>query len=193
MLAFLTSIYPVTNALQTKLIGIVKHLKVAKWDYVLRAGEVCKNIYFVKSGLLRCYYDKDGHEVSAWFMRENDTLVSVDSFYDQIPGDENIQALEDCDLYYISFYELELVFNSFMEFNYIGRVLTLKYLRIWTRDLRNIRLMTAEERYQDLLKRDPDLIRRVLSKYIASYLGMSEATLSRNRKASSKKPRRRRR
>jgi CRP/FNR family transcriptional regulator, anaerobic regulatory protein len=125
-----------------------KHWKIPKREFLLQAGEVCENLYFIKSGLLRCYYLKGDAEVSTWFLRENDMVVSVDSFYDQVPSYEYIQALEDCELISIGFYELEELFQTYPEHERIGRLMTLKYLRIWTRQLHNIRMLSAAERYR---------------------------------------------
>ncbi|HEV9038390.1 MAG TPA: hypothetical protein VGQ51_17260 [Puia sp.] len=56
-----------------------------------------------------------------------DTVVAIDSFYDQTPGGDYIQALKDSELYYISFHELDYLFDHFPEFNFVGRMLTNKY------------------------------------------------------------------
>jgi CRP-like cAMP-binding protein len=73
------------------------------------------------------------------------------------------------------------MYRTFVEFNVVGRVLTNKYLRIWHRQARNIRMLTAEERYQFLLENQPELINRVPVQDLASYLDMSRETLSRMR------------
>jgi len=60
-------------------------------------------------------------------MKEGDVIVSVESFFSQKQSYESIQALEDCILYYITYDELQFVYNHFPEFNFIGRVLVEKY------------------------------------------------------------------
>jgi len=130
-------------------------------DYLLQTGKVCRNLYFIQKGLLKCYYVVHHRNVCDWFFGELETLVSIDSFYDQVPGKDYIQALEDCDLFYITYDQLSYLYRHFVEFNVIGRVLTNKYLRIWHRQARNIRMLTAEERYMFLLENQPELIRRV--------------------------------
>jgi len=70
-------------------------------------GQVCENLYFIQKGLLKCFYILRGKAVSDWFFGETETVVSIDSFYNQVPGEDFIEALEDCELYYISFQEFQ--------------------------------------------------------------------------------------
>jgi len=181
LLDFLNGIYPFPPGLKDELTPMIKSLRLSEKEYLLRAGEVCKNIYFIRKGLLRCYYLKETKEVSAWFLKEVDTIVSVESFYDQLPSYEFIQALEDCELFYISFDELEEIYGKYLEFNVIGRKLTTHYLKMWTRQLRYLRSMSALERYKELLAKEPELLLRVPLKLLASYLDMEPETLSRMR------------
>jgi CRP-like cAMP-binding protein len=99
-----------------------------------------------------------------------------------VPSYEYIQALEDCELIAIGFHELEKLFQTHIEYERVGRLMTLKYLRIWTRQLRNIRMLSAAERYKDLLEKQPELLQRVPQQYLASYLDMLPETLSRMRR-----------
>ena len=156
-------------------------MTLKKGEYLLVPGQVCENLYFIQKGLLKCFYVVHERQVSDWFFGETETVVSIDSFYDQVPGEDFIEALEDCELYYISFQEFQHLYRTYVEFNVIGRVLTNKYLRLWHRQARNIRMLTAEERYMFLLKSQPDLIKRVQIQDLASYLDMSRETLSRMR------------
>jgi CRP/FNR family transcriptional regulator, anaerobic regulatory protein len=181
LLQFLNQIYPLPTALMEELSPMIKRRLLHEKEYLLSAGEVCGNIYFIRKGMLRCYYLRDTKEVSAWFMKETDTIVSVESFYDQIPSYEFIQALEDCELYYISFAQLEEIYSKYLEFNVVGRILTTRYLKMWTRQLRYLRSLSALERYQELLAKEPELLLRVPLKLLASYLDMEPETLSRMR------------
>jgi len=157
-------------------------------EKLLEPGQVCKNLYFIKKGLLKCFYMVGKKEVSDWFFGETETVVSIDSFYDQVASKDFIQALEDCELFYITYDELQYLYRTYIEFNVIGRILTNKYLRLWHQQAKNIRMLTAKQRYSFLLKNQPELINRVLVKDLASYLDMAEATLSRMRDQRRKAP-----
>jgi hypothetical protein len=92
-----------------------------------------------------------------------------------------IQALEGSELYYIRFEELEEIYHDFPDFNFIGWELTAKYLKLWAQQLYGIRMLSAEERYKYLMEKQPEILLRVPSKYLASYLDINEITLSKIR------------
>jgi CRP-like cAMP-binding protein len=160
---------------------VIKTKHVGKKEYVLRVGEVDRNLYFIESGLLKCFYTLAGKYVCDWFFGRLEFVVSVDSFYDQRPSDDFIKPLEPCILHYISYDDLNYAYRHFLEFNVLGRVLTNKYLRVWHRHARNLRRLSAEERYQYLFETRPELINRVPVQDLASFLGVSRETLSRMR------------
>ncbi len=66
-----------------------------------------REIHFIQKGLLWCYYSKQDKDLVSWFMKEGDTIVSPFIFYEQKPSVDYIQAIEDCELYYITYEELE--------------------------------------------------------------------------------------
>jgi CRP-like cAMP-binding protein len=181
LLLFLNTIYPLSSGLIEHLQGILKIKELPKKGYLLKQGVICTNISFIEKGLLRCFYEKDDKEVCSWFMKEGDVIISVESFFKQSISYENIQALEECVLHYINYNELQYTFHHFPEFNFIGRVLTEKYYTLSEQRLYSIRMQRAQERYQYLVDHFPELILRVPSKYIASYLSITEETLSRIR------------
>jgi len=181
LLEFLNSIYPINMDLEDHLLGIVKLKSITKKTFLLRPGQVSRYMCFIKKGLLRAFYVKGENEVSSWFMKEGDICVSIESFYGQRPGYEYIQAIEDTQLYYLYYAELELIYQKFPEFNVIGRILTIKYLTLWSEQLYAIRMQNAKERYEWLLQFHPELIQRVPQKFIASYLDITPETLSKIR------------
>lgn len=179
LLLYLNSIHPLSDELQDHLIKILKVKELARKEYLLKAGHVCSHVYFIQSGLLRCFYLKDTTEVSSWFMCEKDFIISVESFFSQKPSYESIQALEDTEVYYISYSEIQDIYRRFPEFNFIGRVITEKYYILCEQRTYSLRMQQAIDRYAYLFKNFPEIIMRVPCKYIASYLGISEETLSR--------------
>jgi CRP/FNR family transcriptional regulator, anaerobic regulatory protein len=190
MIAFLASVYPISSALKAAIKAKVRFLKVRKGQHLLRAGEINRDLYFISQGLLRCYYyTEDGTEVSTWFMWEHDVCVSINSFYLQIEGYEFIQAIEPSQLFCISHEDLKEIYLTHMEFNYIRAELTIKYLIDWSNQLKDIRLLETDDRYKALLQRDPDRVRRIPKKYLASFLNMVPTSLSRSSKPLGKKRR----
>lgn len=181
LLFYLESIHPMSDELKQHLTNVLKVRVLAKKDFLLKAGHVSNEICFIAEGLLRCFYDKDGQEVSSWFMKKGDVIVSVESFFGQKESYEAIQALENSVIFYITYDELQTLYRLYPEFNFIGRVLLEKYYTLSEQRLYSLRMQRAQERYAYLLEHHPDLVLRVPAKYLASYLGIQEETLSRIR------------
>ena len=178
LLFYLESIHPMSDGLKQYLEVNLKVKELPKKGYLLKAGHISRNICFIAEGLLRCFYIKDQHEVSSWFMKEGDVIVSVESFFTQKESYESIQALEDTLLYYISYDELQFVYRQFPEFNFIARILLERYYTLSEQRLYSLRMQRSQERYDYLMEHNPDLILRVPAKYLASYLGITEVTMS---------------
>ena len=185
MFKYLSAVYPLKKVIIKELMAKAGYRQLRRKEYLLKPGETCKHLYFVHKGLLRCFYletnEKTGEdrEVCTWFMREKDTCVSVRSFYSQTPGKEFIQAVEPCELFYITYEDLEMIYRKYISFNFNGRVLTVKYLLEWTVQLENLRQLKAAQRFEELFRRDPELFQRVPQKYLASYLNILPTSLSR--------------
>jgi CRP-like cAMP-binding protein len=118
-------------------------------------------------------------DISAWFMKEGDVVVSVNSFFRQVPSAESIQALEPTTVQYIRYEELEFLYKAFTPFNVHGRRVLTHYYCLSEERAISIRSMKAKDRLCWLLKKEPDLFLRVPRKFIASYLGVCESTFSR--------------
>jgi len=187
MFANLASIFPMSPGLVADLNQVVEFIKVKRGEYLLEPGQVSDRLYYIHKGLLRCFYELTDEEsgqikdVSTWFMRERDVCVSVESYYLQEPSYEYIHALEHSELFFIKRADLEEIYLKHLEFNYVGRVLTIKYLVDWVRQINGIRKLKVADRYEVLRKRDPELLQRVPQKYLASFLDTTPETITRIR------------
>jgi CRP/FNR family transcriptional regulator, anaerobic regulatory protein len=181
LLQYLNNIHPLSTELIEYLNTTLKTKSLSKKDYLFKNGQVCSNIYFIEKGLLRCFYTREDKEVCSWFMKEGDVAISVESFLKQIPSYESIQALENCVLHHISYSELQFVYKNFSEFNFVGRILTEKYYISSEQRLYSLRMQKSSEKYAYLQQYFPEFIQRIPSRYLASYLGVTEETLSRTR------------
>ena len=138
-------------------------------------------MYFLQQGALRGYYNVDGKEVTHWFAFESDFVTSFHSFITHRPSVENIQLIEGCILWSISREKLTSLFSTHHEIERLVRIVyETYYIRLEERYV-NAHFKTATERYNDLLTRSPYMIERVPLGTIASYLGISQETLSRIR------------
>jgi CRP-like cAMP-binding protein len=154
-----------------------------KHAYFLRASHRSREYLFLENGLMRAFaHDVEGNEVTTHFYTPGNVVFEVSSFFNHIPSSENIQALTDCTGWFVSFEQLNHLFHSIPEFREFGRSILVKgYAGLKMRMLSMI-TQTAEERYAQLLQSSPELLQAAPLKYIASYLGITDTSLSRIRK-----------
>jgi CRP-like cAMP-binding protein len=156
---------------------------VAKNHFQLMAGKVCDEYLFLEKGHMRAFaHDLEGNEVTTGFCSSGQMTFEVSSFFNRTRSKENIQALSDCEGWYITYQQLNNLFHTLPEFREFGRsVLVEGYAGLKTRMLSMI-TETAEERYEQLFKTSPDIFQHAPLKTIASYLGITDTSLSRIRK-----------
>jgi CRP-like cAMP-binding protein len=175
------------NKLTTEAITIIDSkielLKIKKGSQLLRNGETCNYFYFVNKGILRSYYFQDDKEVTNWFALENDFATSIYSFISRNQSYENIEALEDTTLEMLSNNSLQEIYTKFPETERTGRLIIENYYISLEERIVSIQFKTAKERYDKLLAKHPGIILRAPMGAIASYLGITQETLSRIRKS----------
>lgn len=175
---------PLSHAAQQALEDCFEKIALPKQDLLLTEGKVCRHLYFLESGALRGFYNLDGKEITHWFGFENDFVTSFHSFITQEPAVENIQLLEGSILWRIAKDQLTALFDQYHEIERLMRIAYEKYyIRLEERFV-NGQFKSAAERYDNLLQHTPHIIERVPLGYIASYLGISQETLSRIRSKS---------
>jgi len=154
-----------------------------KGELLIREGRTSKQSYFLESGIIRCYIiDLNGDEVTTRFFSAPDFLNDYLSFFEQKPSEENYELLTDCVLYAISYDNVQHCFHTIPEFREWGRMLlTLNYAYVNKRMIA-FHKETAQERYVNLQKNNPEIIDKVPLQIIASYLGITKYSLSRIRK-----------
>ncbi len=155
---------------------------VTRNKVLLREGEICRNIYFVNLGCLRIYHtDMEGIEHNISFFPENWWAVDIASFSHQTPAFYSIAALEDAELYFLSYSALEKLYLEVPKLERFFRILTQNGFNLYQRRITSALSKTAEERYLMFRKLYPGLEQRIAQKHIASYLGITPIFLSRLR------------
>lgn len=170
---------------EDELCQIISNFKIRtlkKGSSLAKLGVVCNTLYFIEKGVARSYYyNREGKDITAWFFNEGGFMTSVESFFQQKPSAYHIELLEDCVLYSISKVDLELLFEKYHRMECFGRKLVIKLLGDMMGKLNAIQFQTAKERYHFMIHEYPDLYYRVPLGHIASYLGITQETLSRIR------------
>ena len=164
------------------------YLALAKHDFLLQAGQVSDCYLFLEAGLLRAFaYDTAGHDVTTGFYGPGEVVFEVASFFQRTPSHEYVQALTDCAGWGITFAQLNGLFHTRPEFREFGRaVLVRGFASLKTRMLATI-TEPAATRYEQLVQASPALVQHAPLKHIASYLGVTDTSLSRIRKALARK------
>lgn len=162
--------------------------ELVKNQLQLTEGKICDEYLFLESGYMRAFAtDTDGNEVTTDFYAPGQVIFEVSSFFSRTRSKENIQALTDCEGWYISYGQLNELFHTLPEFREFGRSVLVKgFAALKTRMLSMI-TETAEERYGQLLSTNPGIFRQAPLKHIASYLGITDTSLSRIRKEITRK------
>ena len=144
-------------------------------------GHTCKTIYFINKGVARIYYFKDGIDVTESFSFENNIIARVESLFTGKPSRKAIQVLEDSEVIAINANQLFKLYDTFPEIERLFRkIFEAAYVETVNR-IEGMQFHSAEERYNALLSEAPNVLMRVPLKYVASYLGITQVSLSRIR------------
>jgi len=170
-----------------KIIQCHSFYEIQKNDFLLKKGQIAQYYWIVRSGLLRSYViDSDGQEVTTGFYGPQDLVVEVASLFRQMPTQEYIHAIIDTEVYGIAFEDFQQLFLTIPRFAEWGRAWMTEALSEQKSRMINMITQTAQERYLQLMEEKPLLIQNAPLKYIASYLGITDTSLSRIRKELSK-------
>ena len=152
-------------------------------SFLLKAGETCHHLYFVESGLLRCFYHQGDKEISSRFVQPGEVCWSPESFLRQKEGIEYIQALERSSVAALSFQAIQCICQDFPLFRTVKQQITESFLIDCEQRMQAMWMQRSGEKLAWFVRRYPGLLEKVSGKYAASYLGMTEVMLSRQRHA----------
>ena len=155
--------------------------RYAKGEKILAEGEVCTNIYWIVKGLVRQFYFKNGKELTEYMAAENTICMCIESLFREEPTHLQIMAVEPTVLYLIPKADLEAVAMKSVNIQILYRKILEESLILSQKHADMLRFESAQDRYQKLVRRNPELVLRVPLVYIASYLQMTPETLSRVR------------
>lgn len=160
-----------------------ERINFSKGSLFLKNGKMANEYYLIENGLLRAYvHDFNGNEITTDFYGANDIAIEVSSLFQRIPTKENIIALTNGSAWKIDFEKFQNLFHSIEGFREWGRAWMSRQLSVSKQ--RKIEMLTknATERYKELIKDNPAIVQHAPIKHIASYLGITDTSLSRIRK-----------
>lgn len=161
--------------------NISNEIELPKHSDLQSIGQTCRTIYFLEKGLARIYYFKQDIEITESFSFENSLVVRYESLISNAASNKGIQLLEDSKLIAVNSNQLFRLFETSQEIERLFRKILESELVNQINRTESLQFHTAEERYNDLIKQSPEVLRRIPLKYIASYLGITPVSLSRIR------------
>jgi len=160
----------------------LKVKKLKRLEILHFTSVVCKNIYFIESGIIRYYQMNDGKEVTGGFFFAGDWYNDLFSFFSNSNTKQTAQALEDSTLLFISKQDLDKLYEELPKTERFGRIIAEQTLIELRKKMDDLTLLNAKDRYLNLIKNSPKIIKKIPQHYIASYLGIKPESLSRIRK-----------
>ncbi len=183
LITFFEQVEPLSEDSKEILRSFLYTEKLKKGSFFLELGTLCNKIGFVKSGIIRVQFlNETGEEFTRYFIGEGHFAVDLTSFNDKTPSKEYLQALTDMELIIMTREAMEYFAVNISNWNSIIRKLTEKALLEKLKLSNEMMLDDAYTRYQKLMERQPEIVQRIPLNIIASYLGVSQYTLSRIRK-----------
>lgn len=164
-----------------------KKITFNKGDLFLSKGEISNSFLILENGLMRSFlYNYEGNEITTHFYSDHEVVIDVLSLFKRTPSDGYIQALADCVCWEIELERFEQYYQSMQAMSEWGRAWMSEQL--FESKHRAVEMITenATSRYLKLIREKPLVIRQAPLKQIASYLGVTDTSLSRIRKELSK-------
>lgn len=152
-----------------------------KGELLHHARNICTHSYFIQKGLVRVYFIKDGKEISEYFSAENEWVNSPRSFVQQVPDIYYLDALEPTEVFCLQVKDLVYLFDNFPKMERYARLSMGTVFGHYMERITSMRFTTAKEKYQHFCQTYHDIYHRIPLGMVASYLGITQETLSRIR------------
>jgi len=183
---FLNNVFGKSDITKAEIELIIPKFKQVAFDknsFLLEEGKLANQYWFIQSGFVRSYVvDTEGNDITTNFYSVGDIVIDWPSFFLRNPTRENIQALTDCVCWQLDYETFQELFNNIQSFREQGRTTLVGSYFALKRNSISMIADEAKERYLRLLKEKPHVIQNVSLKHIATFLGVTDTSLSRIRK-----------
>ena len=183
LLLKLDAIYALPEPARSEFTAAWRPMAYPKGYALLREESVNHYLYFISKGVARIYYHKQDREVTEWLALDASFFFSIRSFFERTPSHLAIHLLEPSELFALHHDDLMRLCDHHHEVEKLFRRMVTSSLLLSQIRMESIQFETAHQRYQRLLVQAPDIVQRVSLAYIASFLGITQETLSRVRGA----------
>lgn len=149
-----------------------------KGTILVQPDNISQTIHFIEKGLVRSFYNKEGKDITHFFFDENDFAMSLEGIYFSKQDPYGREVLEDATLRTIRFSEFNALCNEFKTFKDFVFIVAIETIKQFSDRLFSIQFQTAEQRYKFLVDNYSNILLRAPLGHIASYLGITQQTLS---------------
>ncbi|MCJ8153007.1 Crp/Fnr family transcriptional regulator [Chryseobacterium sp. SSA4.19] len=178
---FASSLTPLEKEAEEALACVLRQKSYEKGNYLLEEGTVCSRIYFIDSGLVKTFFYTDTREFIMRFFPEGSMFTELGSFVTRRPSDYSIEALEPTEITYLDHADLEKLCSKYHSMEtYFRKLVSLAAVNMMDR-IGGTLEEKAQVAYRKFLKEQGKLLQRISLADLASYLGITQVSLSRIR------------
>lgn len=179
MFAYFRTLLPdFSNELEQEIRKRCVVVRFKKGAQLLDFNQVCGHCFFAVKGLVKAVREPGKVERINWFMGEGDVIISVRSFFTQMPSKERLEVMKTTECIALHNDDLQWIYTNYIEFNVIGRILAENYYSNCD-ERASWNGLSAADKYKALLEEFPGIMQKVPRVAVAAFLGVNSATLSR--------------
>ncbi len=168
--------------LASEILSLLEKQKFPKNHLLHKQGTICNHIYLVEKGIVRTFFYKEGKDITVHIASEGELITAIDSVISLKKSRYTVELLEDSEILAISYIELQSLMEKHPHYEKYMRLILEQLYTEGADRIEEFLFYSAKERYDNLIKTRPHLLNRVNLGHIASYLGITQETLSRIRK-----------
>lgn len=168
--------------LVSDIFNLMEKLKFPKNHLLHNQGTICKHIYLIEKGIARTFFYKEGKDITVHIASEGELITAIDSVISLKKSRYNVELIEDSQVYCITYTKLQSLLTKHPQHEKYMRLILEQLYTEGANRIEEFLFYNAKERYNNLIKSNPSILNRVNLGHIASYLGMTQETLSRIRK-----------
>lgn len=188
LIQYLQKVLPMPIEKAEQIASTFHYKHVEKGTFLIEEGKICNTSHFIAKGCARMFTDdRDGNDVTTMIFSNAMFANDFYSFFKRTPASENLVAMSDCDTFYLEFEELQHNFHTIPEFREFGRMMLINGSFALKQRMLSMIKQSGEQRYAQLMENQPEIFQYIPLKNIATYLGITDTSLSRIRRDFMKK------
>ncbi len=181
LIKFIKSSITLNDEQEHLISSLTKKAFYSKGEIIRAPHSKTQNIHFIHQGYARNFYEKNGKDITYFFLKDNSFTFAVDSVYFNTPTNYGLQAEEDLTLTTFKYADLLKMLEKIPQMAKLYEIEMAKFIKQLSDKYYLIQFQSAQERYNSMLEKYPDILLHVSLGHVASYLGITQETLSRIR------------